>query len=290
MKDITDIDKDNSWYSWYKTFDRTHQPGTRQQWYNAVAPTYLWARAHYPDEIVDRTVAKADLSAGDSLLEIGCGPGIATAPFAARRLVMTCVEPSPAACELAQKVGCDRGQVKVINATFEAYDLAGQQFDAVLAATSFHWVSPEIACKKSAAALKPRGNLILLWSTPPQLNKEICDGLQSVYAQYGLADLGEKQWRSQTYYQENFEMFAETVTASGYFASTSVDITQYQGSYSLEKYLALLSTLSDYIALADETRAALMQSIAQRLRQHQSNEAFAVTHWIASQVAPLTSC
>ncbi|MEL6853592.1 MAG: class I SAM-dependent methyltransferase [Cyanobacteria bacterium J06607_13] len=287
---MTDIDNGNSWHTWYTTFDRTHQPGTRQQWYNAVAPTYLWARAHYPDEIIDRTVAKADLSPGNSLLEIGCGPGVATAPFAARGLIMTCVEPSPAACKLAQKVGSDRGQVKVINTTFEAYDLAGQQFDAVLAATSFHWVSPEVACKKSAAALKLGGNLILLWSTPPQMNKEICDDLQSVYAQHGLSDLGEKQWRSQTYYQENFETFAKTLTTSGYFASTPIDITQHQGSYSIEKYLALLSTLSDYIALPAKTRADLMQSLHQRLRQHQLNEAFAVTHWIASQVAPLISC
>ncbi|MEM8505817.1 MAG: class I SAM-dependent methyltransferase, partial [Cyanobacteria bacterium P01_D01_bin.1] len=210
----------------------------------------------YPDLLVDQTLEKAGLSSNSSVLEIGCGPGVATASFAARGLAMQSVEPSAAACELARRSCAAYPQVAIANTTFEAFELDGQQFDAVLAATSFHWVSPEVACKKSAAALKPGGSLILLWATPPQPDEELCQHLQPVYEKYQLAKKIRYQWRSQNYYQTNFDHFAQIVGDSRYFEQTEVAIEEHQSSYSVEKYLALLSTLSDYIALDEQIRNA----------------------------------
>ncbi|MEL6881468.1 MAG: class I SAM-dependent methyltransferase, partial [Cyanobacteria bacterium J06607_10] len=162
-----------NWRTWYEKFDENYSPETRRTWYSEAAQAYRQARPRYPDAMVDDVIRTAGLAANSSVFEIGCGPGIATEAFAKRGLVMQSVEPSPAACELA-RVACQAyPQVTVTNSTFEDFPLAGQTFDAVLAATSFHWVSPEVACKKSAEALRPGGSLILLWATPPQPGVEV---------------------------------------------------------------------------------------------------------------------
>ncbi|MGB7485736.1 MAG: class I SAM-dependent methyltransferase [Phormidesmis sp.] len=280
----------NKWYDWYKEFDQHHSPEARQQWYSAIAQAYRWARPTYPDELVDKVVAKADLKTGSSILEIGCGPGIATQAFAARGLKMQCVEPSPAACELARQVaGNFTGSVTVTNSTFEAFDLNDRTFDAVLAATSFHWVSPAVACRKSAAALSPGGSLILLWATPPQLNPDLCEALQPIYEKYQLADKIQYHSRQQAYYQANFDEFAQMIGDSEWFARTAVELETHQSQYSIEKYVALLSTLSDYIALPDDTRKSLLDDLAERLETLQGEKSLTLTHWFAAQVAPLIS-
>ena len=283
---MTDANEKTSWYEWYQTFDQTHSPEARRQWYNDAASAYRWARPTYPDTLIERVIEKAGLTSESSVLEIGCGPGIATASFAARGLTMHGVEPSPAACELARQSCKPYPKVTITNSTFESFELNNQQFDAVLAATSFHWISPEIACQKSAAALKPGGSLILLWATPPQPNEEVCQYLQPVYEKHQLAEKIRYQWRGQDYYQTNFERFAQTVGESGWFERTDVAIEKRQSSYSVEKYLALLSTLSDYIALDEPMRTSLVSDLATRLQQRQRAE-LSLTHWFASQIAPL---
>ena len=201
---------------------------------------------------------------------------------------MQCVEPSAAACELA-RISCQgTDTVTVTNTTFEAFELGDRTFDAVLAATSFHWVSPDIACPKSAAALKPGGALILLWATPP-----LCAALQPVYDQHGLSELGQQQWRSQAYYQTNFEQFATTISQSGFFEPTQVTIQQQRSPYTLEKYLALLSTLSDYIALPASQQEQLMSDLSHALHQHIAQQDngpdMQLTHWFGHQVSPKAS-
>ncbi len=202
---------------------------------------------------------------------------------------MQCVEPSPAACELARQACESFDSVTVNNATFEDFDLNNKQYDAVLAATSFHWVSPAVACKKSAAALKPGGSLILLWATPPQPDEALCQALQPIYQQYPEAAEIRYQWRQQPYYQANFEKFAKTISASEWFEPATVAIETHHSTYSIEKYLALLSTLSDYIALPAQTQKDLMAALAMRLKEEKGTEPLALTHWFAAQVSPLVA-
>lgn len=279
------------WQTWYEEFDEHHSPDARSQWYSSAANAYRWARPTYPDSLIDSAIEAAGLRADvSSILEIGCGPGIATASLAERGLRVQAIEPSAAACELARKSCQAHEKVNVYNSTFEDYPLNGQVFDAVVAATSFHWVSPAVACSKSAAALKPGGALILLWATPPQPSSKLCQQLQPVYDCFGLSTLGEEQQRTQAYYQQNFETFAHTVADSGYFDLTKVALEAHTSTYSIDKYLALLSTLSPYIALAENVSTHLFEGLEKvlvdQLQQAPSNS-MKMTHWFAAQVAPL---
>lgn len=281
-----DTNKDNPWYAWYAKFDETHSPKERQQWYSGAAQAYRWARPRYPDALIEQAIATANLSQQSTMLEIGCGPGIATADFAQKGLTITALEPSPAACAIARQACKNYPGVSVRNSTFENYPLS-EKFDAVLAATSFHWISPATACTKSAAALKPGGSLILLWATPPQPSAELCEYLQPVYDRHDLSEMGQEHCRSEAYYRGNFEMFADQVNNSGRFQPSEVSMQSCQSVYSIEKYLALLSTLSGYIALDAQSRENLLIDLGDRLAGKLETGALTTAHWFAAQVAPV---
>ncbi len=281
----------NAWYNWYQQFDQTHSPQQRREWYSQAAESYRQARPRYPQSILDTVIKQANLTASSRLLELGCGPGIATADLAPQGFTIQAVEPSLAACELARQACKGYEKVVIANSTFEDWPLPAQKFDAVLAATSFHWISPEVACKKSADALQPNGSLILLWATPPQPNATILDALQPVYEQHHLTDLGKEQHRSQAQYQQSFETFANTVGNSGWFEITPVEFTIHHSRYSIAKYIALLSTLSSYIALEPGIRSRLFADLAQTLANELAGKTteLETTHYFAHQVAPMKS-
>src|SRR6478752_4450510 len=64
--------------------------------FDTAASTYATARPTYPPALFDDLVAATGIRPGAHLLEVGSGPGIATAPLADRGFRITCLEPGPA--------------------------------------------------------------------------------------------------------------------------------------------------------------------------------------------------
>jgi hypothetical protein len=87
-------------------------------------------------------------------------------PDLARRLMLPPAPKFPSACQRFPNV-------KVVTSSLEEWEPQQEQFDAVLAATSFHWIPPEIAYPKAAGPLWENGWLILLW------NKELQPPIQT---------------------------------------------------------------------------------------------------------------
>lgn len=75
----------------------------KKTWYASVAAVYDRARPRYPQALIQQAIALAQLSAGDRVLELSCGPGTATAAFAQSGLELVCLEPSPTTYALAQR-------------------------------------------------------------------------------------------------------------------------------------------------------------------------------------------
>jgi SAM-dependent methyltransferase len=126
----------------------------RKGWYSLATEAYSFARPKYPSALVDKAIKVAQLSSSSRILEIGSGPGTATTSFAQIGCSMVCIEPNPDFCELA-RMNCQSYQsVNVINKSFEEWNLEPEAFDAVLAASSMHWIPAEIGYVKASGALK----------------------------------------------------------------------------------------------------------------------------------------
>ena len=249
----------------YKSYQDDYSLEQRKNWYSKVADAYDKTRPRYPQEMIRRTIELAKLGGDAKILEIGCGPGTATTEFAKLGFAMVCLEPSGEACNLARRNCINYPNVEIINTTFEEWELPTHKFNAVLAATSFHWVSPEVGYPKVEKALEDDGSLILLWNKEPQPSYELYQILDEVY-QKQVPALSRYEDKATT--QRILRELGKNVLKSGLFKELLYEQRECVRTYSIDDYLTLLSTLSPYIALDSQQRDALFDDLRDTLYEH----------------------
>ncbi|PZO36303.1 MAG: SAM-dependent methyltransferase [Pseudanabaena frigida] len=243
----------------------------KKNWYSSVAEAYNRVRPRYPQEIITRSIEITQLPKQSKILELGCGPGIATVPFAQLGFSMLSLEPNREASELAKQNCASYPNVEVQNLAFEEWELKENQFEAVLAATSWHWLDPAISYAKSWAALKEDGHLILLWNTPPQVDGETYQIVDEVYQILAPSIPLYARHEGIETHQADFLKFSKSIMASGYFDNVKYERSIHKVIYHLDDYLLLLSTLSPYIALAEEQRIKLFAKLRELLHQNRGD-------------------
>jgi SAM-dependent methyltransferase len=258
------MEQSNSWYNWYSQLSDTYTSQQRKNWYSEAADAYNRVRPRYPKELIRRVVELAQLSSEALILEVGCGPGTATTAFAEFGFSMVCLEPSPESCKLARQNCTQYPKVEILNTTFEEWELEPERFNAVLAATSFHWVSPKIGFPKASEALKESGSLIALWNTALQPSYEVSQVLNEVYQLEAPSLAHYKERKTE---EEELRIFGQNVINSGHFHGLVSEQLVGEATYSIDDYLTLLSTYSPYIALQQQNRNSLFEGLREALER-----------------------
>ncbi|MER6423774.1 methyltransferase domain-containing protein [Streptomyces sp. NPDC001137] len=146
----------------------TDDPKTRPDPYglgrvfNEVAELYDRVRPGYPDELFADLVAITGMDEGSSVLEVGCGSGQATRSLAALGCSVTAVEPGADMAALARRRLASFPEVAVETSRFEEWDDRGRRFDALVAASSWHWVDPSVGWRRAHEVVSPGGWMALL--------------------------------------------------------------------------------------------------------------------------------
>jgi SAM-dependent methyltransferase len=130
--------------------------------FNEVPELYDRVRPGYPDELFADLAALTGVGEGSSVLEVGCGTGQATHSLAALGCAVTAVEPGADMAALARQRIASFPRVEVEVSTFEEWDDGGRRFDALVAASSWHWVDPSTGRRRAHEVLRPGGWLALL--------------------------------------------------------------------------------------------------------------------------------
>lgn len=130
--------------------------------FDEVPELYDRVRPRYPDELFADLAALTGIDASAALLEVGCGTGQATRSLAALGRSVTAVEPGAGMAALARRNLSSLGNVDIENATFEQWDDRGRRFDALVAASAWHWVDPAVGWQRAHDVLRPGGWVALL--------------------------------------------------------------------------------------------------------------------------------
>ncbi len=140
-------------------FDDKH----RRASFSAHAEAYGDGRPGYPSAVFDYLRTSCGLRPGCEVLEIGPGAGQATGPLLDSGAQVLAVEVGHAFASLLRRRFESR-RFEVRQGEFETVDLDPEAFDLVVAATSFHWVSPQSGLDRVARLLRPGGSVALWWN------------------------------------------------------------------------------------------------------------------------------
>lgn len=238
----------------------------RRHWYSPAAEAYNQVRPRYPQELIDQVIEITQISSHSTLLEVGCGPAIATPAFATLGCSMLCLEPNPDFYDLAQQ-NCELyPNVGIQNCSFEEWKLEAKKFDAVLAASSFHWISPDVSYPKAVAALRPEGHLILLWNKELQPRDKVYQQLSEVYE--SNAPSLDRRYEDSAMQAEILNELGQMAIESGQFKDMVSRQIEVKVTYSVDQYLMLLNTYSPHLKLEPQQKQRLFKGLRQVLEQN----------------------
>ncbi len=225
------------------------------------AELYDRARPGYPAALFDDLVAEAVIGPGSRILEIGAGTGKATRPLAERGCRITAVEPGPGMAAVARRRLAGFGAVEVVTSGFEAWPLPEEPFDAVVAATAFHWIDPAVRVVRAADALRPGGALaVIATQHVAGGTKGFFTEVQECYERFDPATVPGT--RLLTAGDVDTTGHAEEVARSGRFGPTAFRRYEWELTYTTAEYLDVLRTYSGHRALPPRSREGLLECVA----------------------------
>ncbi len=222
--------------------------------FNDVAELYDEMRPGPPDQLVEDVITLSGISPRGRILEIACGPGKATLPFARRGYRMVCVELGANLARLAAQHCASYPDIEILNMAFEEWPLEPAAFDLVTCAEALHWIAPDVRFSKPAAALREGGAIAIFWhghvGGPPAFSEAV-DALFQRRAPQLLPARHEPAEELES------ETFAE-IEGSGLFGPVTLRHYPWEIEYSAEQYVKLLSTYSSMQSLERELRESLL--------------------------------
>ncbi|AVT33685.1 SAM-dependent methyltransferase [Plantactinospora sp. BC1] len=222
------------------------------------AELYDQCRPGYPHQLFTDLVTLADLGPPARVLEIGCGTGQATLPLAQLGCHVVAMDLSPDMTAVARRNLAEFPNVTVVTAAFEDWQSSEGAFDAVLSATAFHWLDPEMRMIKVADLLRPGGTLGIV-ST-----HHIAGGTNAFFADaqrcYERFDPTTPPGMRLTTDDETAEETAE-FDRSARFGPVEFRRYEWQQTYTAHEYLNLLMTYSGHRAMAPQARSGLFACI-----------------------------
>ncbi|MBI4672883.1 MAG: class I SAM-dependent methyltransferase [Chloroflexi bacterium] len=225
--------------------------------FNNLAELYDEVRPTYPAELVADVLVLSGIPAGGRILEIGCGTGQATLPFARRGYAMLCLELGANLARLAREQVKPFPAVEIQNIAFEDWTLPARAFDLVICAEAFHWISPAVRWRKTAAALKTGASLALFWNDHLGGGADFSQAIDQVYRELAPQLLGMKN-------KPRDELENDTVAemaASGLFAPAILKRYPWRIKYTADQFEKLISTYSPIASLPVQLRQELLTRI-----------------------------
>lgn len=228
--------------------------------FDQIAEEYDAIRPGYPEEFIDNVVKVAAVPEGGRILEVGCGSGQATESLLRYGAEFTCLDISPSLLSIAEKKFGGRADIDIRfrQSSFEEFDGEGKPFDLVIAASSWHWIDPEIGYRKAASLLAPTGSLAVIATLHPKPFTGFFERVQEVYRDV------VPEWGNPNSTRTTADVIRDTrkeMESSGCFRTVTSVRCEWSIEYRRDDYLRLLKTYSDHYRLGPERLGLLFEGI-----------------------------
>lgn len=228
--------------------------------FNEAAELYDRARPGYPPEVFDDLAELAGIRPGSRVLEIGPGTGQATVPMAKRGYQITALEIGADMAAVARRNLAGFPLVALIVSAFEEWPLPAEPFDAVVSATAFHWLDPEVRLTKAADALRLGGALATVATHHVAGGDDNFFGeVQACYERWDPSTQPGLRLPAVT----DLPMASDELDRSGRFGPAKFRRYEWEVSYSTAAYIEVLLTYSGHRALEPTVRSNLLSCVAE---------------------------
>lgn len=228
--------------------------------FNEISEAYHTARPSYPKQLVEDLIKETGLSSNSNVLEIGIGTGKLTESLVKRGLNITGIELGERMASTAEKNLSAYEGVEIVVGNFNQHNFSSEAFDAVIAATSFHWLEAKTRVLKISDILRSGGSVAIIDTRHVDAG---ADGFpvasQKCY----------RKWNSNT--PENYRLPSPDEVAKEGFRRKEEFLNQFDNFfersyfanvfYTSEMYVKLLTTYSDVIAMDEQNRLGLLKCI-----------------------------
>jgi SAM-dependent methyltransferase len=199
------------------------------------------------------------------LLEVGPGTGQATVDLLRSGATVTAIEIGPhLARKLTQVVESDHLQVTV--ADFETVQLPLHNYDAVFAATAYHWISPGAQLDRPAQLLRRNGLLAVVdlnQVTSPDDNGFFA-AAQVIYERYGEGHTGPPAPSR----EDVVPPILTALRGDGRFRGVELRRYDWNQTYSAEEYRKLMLSYSGTQMMEPDARRGLVDDMAAFVNEH----------------------
>lgn len=156
--------------------------------FRTTVPYYARYRLAYPDRLIARVMEIIGLRRGDSVMDLGCGPGLLTLPFAQAGLRVTAIDPEPDMLAEARRAVAEAGVAAELlqGSSFALPDGIGP-FKLVAMGRSFHWMDRAATLRSLDARVTADGAIALFDDDHPKTTENIWRRI--------LRDIGNKYGR-----------------------------------------------------------------------------------------------
>jgi SAM-dependent methyltransferase len=227
-----------------------HGDRHRAESFGGAAERYDRSRPTYPAELIAAIVDRPGLT----VLDVGCGTGIASRQMAARGARVLGVEVDARMAERARSRGTEVEVGRIEE--WKPYD---RTFDRVTAGQAWHWVDPVAGAVKAARVLRPGGRLCLFWNIgePPE---EVSAAFGEVYKRLAPDADGYSVMLGYAV-DKAYEDEQAGIRACPDLGDPVVTRFPWSRTYTREEWLDQLPTHSDHAAMEPEVLEQVLDQI-----------------------------
>ena len=144
--------------------------------------------------------------------------------------------------------------------TFERWKPGREKHDLVIAASSFHWLSPKVANRKTASVLKPGGWLAVFGNCHCVPTHGFHRDSQRFYREH-RGEAVKPGTNTRAGLRALAEATRRRIRRGGFFEAVAVRRYPWTARFTTREYLGLLGTFSDHIRMPAAKREALFRDL-----------------------------